>query len=167
VSMLVYRSPDKYCNTDNFFYYFQSAVRRRAAAVLKDYGKSAKDVEIGHVTGSLAYSSPKNVQRGWPARRFPYEQPDSPIDPEDFSDKTPSADEVIERRDDLMTLIKTVQRILRDHPLFNRRCDYLAWPIIYSLFHDKYDIFSRLDFRERCAIRIIQIQVEDLFERKA
>src|SRR5215213_10216866 len=35
VLMLVYKSPEKYINHSNFFYYFKSAIRKRASSTLK------------------------------------------------------------------------------------------------------------------------------------
>src|SRR5215217_3200664 len=36
VLMLIYKSPEKYINRSNFFYYFKSAIRKRASSTLKD-----------------------------------------------------------------------------------------------------------------------------------
>ena len=35
VLMLIYKSPEKYINRSNFFYYFKSAIRKRASSTLK------------------------------------------------------------------------------------------------------------------------------------
>ena len=81
-------------------------------------------------------------------------------------DDFPLVDEILERRSDAETLVNRVTGILKNHPFLSERCEYLVWPIIYSLIHNNDKIFSDLSFRERCAIRVIQAQVMGIISER-
>src|SRR5918998_6729471 len=145
VLMLIYKSPEKYINHSNFFYYFKSAIRKRASSTLK---------HLYHLT--------KNIES--------LDDPDSTgrVKLDRMSDGFPSVHDILERRSDVETVVDRVPRTLMNHPLFQERYKYLVWPIIYSVLHDNDEIFNvpTVSFRERCAIRIIKIQIMKIFERR-
>ena len=60
---------------------------------------------------------------------------------------------------DVKIPIDSVSGILKNHPRFNDNYEYLVWPVIYSLLHNNDAVFLGMNFRERCAIRVIQAQV--------
>src|SRR3954454_16873996 len=45
VLLLIYKSPEKYINHSNFFYYFRSAIRKRASSTLKQLYHLTKNIE--------------------------------------------------------------------------------------------------------------------------
>ena len=145
VLMLIYKFPEKYINHSNFFYYFKSAITKRASSTLK---------HLYHLT--------QNIES--------LDDPDSTgsVKLDRMSDGFPSVHDILERRDDVEIFIDSVSKILKNHPLFNDRYEYLVWPILYSLLHDNDELFNvpTVSFRERCAIRIIKIQVMKIFERR-
>src|SRR3954463_3545822 len=128
VLMRIYKSPEKYINRSNFFYYFKSAIRKRASSTLKHLYHLTQNVE--------SLDDPDSTGRVYLDR---------------MSASFPSADDIIGRRDDVKNLIDSVSKILKNHPRLNDRCEYLVWPVIYSLLHDNDAAFSELNFRERCA----------------
>src|SRR3954465_2333860 len=136
VLMLIYKSPGKYINHSNFFYYFKSAIRKRTTSTLK---------HLYHLT--------RNIES--------LDDPDSTgrVKLDRMCDDFPSVDDIIGRRDDVKILIDSVSRILKNHPRLSDRCEYLVWPVIDSLLHDNDAVFSGMNFRERCAVRVIQAQV--------
>jgi hypothetical protein len=143
VLILIYRSPEKYINHSNFFYYFKSAVTKRASSTLK---------QLYHLTQNIeSLDDPDSTGRVYLDR---------------MSASFLSVYDTIARRDDVKILIDSVSRILKNHPLLSERCEYLVWPIIYSLLHDNDAIFSGLEFRDRCAIRVIQAQVMSIVTRR-
>ena len=145
VLMLIHNSPEKYINHSNFFYYFKSAVTKKAPSTLKHLYRLTQNIE--------SLDDPDSTGRVYLDR---------------MSDGFPSVHDILERRSDVETLIDSVSRILKNHPLFNDRYKYLVWPILYSLLHDNDEIFNvpTVSFRERCAIRVIKIQVMKIFERR-
>src|SRR3954469_25160526 len=142
VLMLIYKFPEKYINHSNFFYYFKSAITKRASSTLK---------HLYHLT--------KNIES--------LDDPDSTggVKLDRMCDDFPSVDEILERRDDVKILIDSVSRILKNHPRLSDRCEYLVCPVIDSLLHDNDAVFSGMNFRERCAVRIIQAQVMRIVTR--
>src|SRR3954469_8692085 len=142
VLMLVYKSPEKYINHSNFFYYFKSAIRKRASSTLKHLYHLTKNIE--------SLDDPDSTGRVYLDR---------------MSASFPSADEILGRRDDVKILIDSVSRILKNHPRLSDRCEYLVWPVIDSLLHDNDALFSGMNFRERCATRVIQAQVMRIVTR--
>ena len=145
VLMLIYNSPKKYINHSNFFYYFKSAITKRASSTLKDLYRLTQNIE--------SLDDPDSTGR---------------VKLDRMCDDFPSVHDILERRSDVETLVDRVTRILMNHPLFNDRYKYLVWPILYSVLHDNDEIFnvSSVSFRERCAIRVIKIQVMKIFERR-
>ncbi len=142
VLMLIYKSPEKYINRSNFFYYFKSAITKRASSTLK---------HLYHLTQNIeSLDDPDSTGRVYLDRM-----------PASF----PSVYDIIGRRDDVRILVDTVSRILKNHPRLSDRCEHLVWPVIYSLLHDNDKIFSEWSFRDRCAIRIVQSQVMRLVTR--
>src|SRR3954447_25422377 len=142
VLMLVYKSPEKYINHSNFFYYFRSAIRKIASSTLK---------HLYHLTQNIeSLDDPDSTGRVYLDR---------------MSASFPSADDIIGRRDDVKILVDSVSRILKNHPRLSDRCEYLVWPIIHSLLHDNDAVFSGMSFRERCAVRVIQAQVMRIVTR--
>src|SRR3954447_13026196 len=113
VLMLIHKSPEKYINHSNFFYYFKSAIRKRASSTLKDLYRLTQNIE--------SLDDPDSTGR---------------VKLDRMSDGFPSVHDILERRSDVETLIDSVSRILKNHPLFNDRNEYLVWPILYSLLHD-------------------------------
>jgi hypothetical protein len=142
VLMLIYKSPEKYINRSNFFYYFKSAITKRASSTLK---------QLYHLTQNIeSLDDPDSTGRVYLDR---------------MSASFPSVDDIIGRRDDAVILIDTVSRILKNHPRLSDNYEYLVWPVIYSLLHDNDKIFSEWSFRDRCAIRVIQTQVMGIVTR--
>src|SRR5215212_2117284 len=143
VLMRIYNFPEKYINRSNFFYYFKSAIRKRASSTLK---------HLYHLT--------KNIES--------LDDPDSTgrVKLDQMCDDFPSVDEILERRDDAETLVNRVTGILKNHPFLSERYEYMVWPIIYSLIHNNDKIFSDRSFRERCAIRVIQAQVIGIISKR-
>src|SRR3954452_9926594 len=45
VLMLIHKSPEKYINYSNFFYYFKSAIRKRASSTLKHLYHLTQNIE--------------------------------------------------------------------------------------------------------------------------
>src|SRR3954470_22687196 len=45
VLLLIYKSPEKYINRSNFFYYFKSAITKRASSTLKYLYHLTQDIE--------------------------------------------------------------------------------------------------------------------------
>src|SRR3954464_9473822 len=119
VLMLVYNSPEKYINRSNFFYYFKSAITKRASSTLK---------HLYHLTQNIeSLDDPDSTER---------------VKLDRMCDDFPSVDEIMERRSDAETLINRVTGILKNHPFLSERYEYLVWPIIYSLIHNNDAIFS-------------------------
>jgi hypothetical protein len=143
VLMLIYKSPEKYINHSNFFYYFKSAITKRASSTLKDLYRLTQNIE--------SLDDPDSTGR---------------VKLDRMCDDFPSVDEILERRSDAETLINRVTGILKNHPFLSERYEYLVWPIIYSLVHNNDKIFSDLSFRERCAIRVIQAQVMGIISER-
>src|SRR5918998_2004821 len=145
VLMLIYKSPEKYINRSNFFYYFKSAITKGASSTLKDLYRLTQNIE--------SLDDPDSTGR---------------VKLDRMCDGFPSVHDILERRSDVETLVDRVTRILMNHPLFQERYKYLVWPIIYSVLHDNDEIFNvpTVSFRERCAIRIIKIQIMKIFERR-
>src|SRR5215218_5563638 len=143
VLMLIHNSPEKYINHSNFFYYFKSAITKRASSTLK---------HLYHLTQNIeSLDDPDGTGR---------------VKLDRMCDDFPSVDEIMERRSDAETLINRVTGILKNHPFLSERYEYLVWPIIYSLIHNNDKIFSNLSFRERCAIRVIQAQVMGIISER-
>src|SRR5215213_3695133 len=142
VLMLIYKSPENYINRSNFFYYFKSAIRKRASSTLKHLYHLTQNVE--------SLDDPDTTGRVYLDRMFA---------------SFPSADDIIGRRDDVKILVDSVSRILKNHPRLSDRREYLIWLVIDSLLHDNDAVFSGMNFRERCAIRIIQAQVMKIVTR--
>jgi hypothetical protein len=136
VLMLIYKSPEKYINHSNFFYYFKSAITKRASSTLKHLYHLTKNIESLDDSDSTGR-----------------------VKLDRMCDDFPSVDEILERRSDAETLVNRVTGILKNHPFLSERYKYLVWPIIHSLIHNNDKIFSDRSFRERCAIRVIQAQV--------
>ena len=143
VLMLIYESPEKYINHSNFFYYFKSAITKRASSTLK---------HLYHLTQNIeSLDDPDSTGR---------------VKLDRMSDDFPSVHDILERRSDVETLVDRVTRILMNHPLFQERYEYLIWPLLYSLIHSNDKIFSEASFRERCAIRVIQAQVMGIISER-
>src|SRR3954453_16306289 len=143
VLMRIYNSPEKYINHSNFFYYFRSAIRKRASSTLK---------HLYHLTQNIeSLDDPDSTGR---------------VKLDRMCDDFPSVDEIMERRSDAETLINRVTGILKNHPFLSTNYKYIVWPIIYSLVHNNDKIFSNLSFRERCAIRVIQAQVMGIISER-
>src|SRR6476661_9302411 len=143
VLMLIYKSPEKYINHSNFFYYFKSAITKRASSTLK---------HLYHLTQNIeSLDDPDSTGR---------------VKLDRMCDDFPSVDEIMERRSDAETLINRVTGILKNHPFLSTNYKYIVWPIIYSLIHNNDKIFSNLSFRERCAIRVIQAQVMGIISER-
>src|SRR3954471_620463 len=101
VLMLIHKSPEKYINRSNFFYYFKSAITKRASSTLK---------HLYHLTQNIeSLDDPDSTGRVYLDR---------------MSASFPSADDIIGRREDIKVLINTVSRILKNHPLLSDRCEY-------------------------------------------
>src|SRR3954452_21003514 len=93
VLMLIYKSPAKYINRSNFFYYFKSAITKRASSTLK---------HLYHLTQNIeSLDDPDSTGRFYLER---------------MSASFPSVDDIIGRRDDAVILIDTVSGILKNHP---------------------------------------------------
>src|SRR3954467_10401813 len=106
VLMLIYNSPEKYINRSNFFYYFKSAITKRASSTLK---------QLYHLTQNIgSLDDPDSTGRVYLDR---------------MSASFPSVDDIIGRRDDVVILIDSVSRILKNHPRLSDRCEYLVWPV--------------------------------------
>ena len=143
VLMLIYKSPERYINHSNFFYYFKSAITKRASSTLKHLYHLTQNIEL--------LDDPDSTGR---------------VKLDRMCDDFPSVDEIMERRSDAKTLINCVTGILKNHPFLSENYKFLVWPIIYSLIHNNDAIFAKLPFRERCAIRIVKAQVSKvLLER--
>src|SRR3954464_3245945 len=143
VLMLIYKCPEKYINHSNFFYYFKSAITKRASSTLKHLYQLTKNIE--------SLDDPDSTGRVYLDR---------------MSASLPSVHDILERHSDAETLVNRVIRILMNHPLFQERYKNLVWPIIYSLIHSNDRIFSKKSFRERCAIRVIQVQVMGIISER-
>src|SRR5215213_9102378 len=95
VLMLVYKSPEKYISRSNFFYYFKSAITKRASSTLK---------HLYHLTQNFeSLDDPDSTGRVYLDR---------------MSANLPSVHDILERRSDAETLVNRVVRILMNHPLF-------------------------------------------------
>src|SRR3954466_13808614 len=143
VLMLIYKSPEKYINHSNFFYYFKSAITKRASSTLKHIYHLTKNIE--------SLDDPDSIGR---------------VKLDRMCDDFPSVDEILERRSDAETLVNRVTGILKNYPFLSTNYKYIVWPIIYSLIHDNDAIFSDMPFRERCAIRVIQAQVMGIISER-
>ena len=143
VLMLIYKSPEKYINHSNFFYYFKSAITKRASPTLK---------HLYHLTQNIeSLDDPDSTGR---------------VKLDRMSDGFPSVHDILERRSDAETLVNRVTGILKNHPFLSTNHKYLVWPIIYSIIHNNDKIFSDLSFRKRCAIRVIQAQVMGIISER-
>src|SRR3954447_20721633 len=112
VLMLIYKSPEKYTNHSNFFYYFKSAITKRASSTLK---------HLYHLTQNIeSLDDPDSTGRVYLDR---------------MSTGFPSVDDIIGRRDDVRIFVDAVSRILKNHPRLSDKGEYLVWPVIYSLLH--------------------------------
>src|SRR4051794_34331895 len=110
VLMLIYNFPEKYINHSNFFYYFKSAITKRASSTLKDLYRLTQNIE--------SLDDPDSTGR---------------VKLDRMCDDFPSVDEILERRSDAETLVNRVTGILKNHPFLSERYEYLVWPIIHSL----------------------------------
>src|SRR5215208_6968203 len=101
--MLIYESPEKYINRSNFFYYFKSAITKRAPSTLK---------HLYHLT--------KNIES--------LDDPDSTgiVYLDRMSASLPSIEDILGRRDDVRILIDSVSGILKNHPRLSDNCEYLV-----------------------------------------
>src|SRR5215212_1190931 len=106
VLMLIYKSPEKYINHSNFFYYFMSAIRKRASSTLK---------HLYHITQNIESLDDIDSTGRVKLDRMC----------EDF----PSVDEILEQRSDAETLVNRITGILKNHPFLSERYEYLVWPI--------------------------------------
>src|SRR3954467_12319296 len=123
VLMLVYKSPEKYINRSNFFYYFKSAITKSASSTLK---------HLYHLTQNIeSLDDPDSTGR---------------VELDRMCDDFPSVDKIMERRSDAKTLINRVTGILKNHPFLSTNYKYIVWPIIYSIVHNNDKIFSNLSF---------------------
>src|SRR3954467_12706519 len=77
VLMLIYKSPEKYINRSNFFYYFRSAITKRAFSTLKHLYQLTQNIE--------SLDDPDSTGRVYLDR---------------MSASFPSSDDIIGRRDD-------------------------------------------------------------------
>src|SRR3954447_15618331 len=112
VLMLIYKSPEKYINYSNFFYYFKSAITKRASSTLK---------QLYHLTQNIeSLDDPDSIGR---------------VHLDRMSTGFPSVDDIIGRRDDVRIFVDAVSRILKNHPRLSDKGEYLVWPVIYSLLH--------------------------------
>src|SRR3954454_9014927 len=85
VLMLIYKSPEKYINRSNFFYYFKSAITKRASSTLK---------HLYHLTQNIeSLDDPDSTGRVYLDR---------------MSASFPSADDIIGRRDHVRILVDNV-----------------------------------------------------------
>src|SRR3954454_19838940 len=85
VLMLIYNSPEKYINRSNFFYYFKSAITKRASSTLK---------HLYHLTQNIeSLDDPDSTGRVYLDR---------------MSASFPSADDIIGRRDHVRILVDNV-----------------------------------------------------------
>src|SRR3954453_5061243 len=82
VLMLVYKSPEKYINHSNFFYYFKSAITKRASSTLKHLYNLTQNIE--------SLDDPDSIGR---------------IHLDRMSASLPSVDDIIGQRDDVRILI--------------------------------------------------------------
>src|SRR3954447_5201518 len=94
VLLRVYRFPEKYIHLSNF-YYFKSAITKRASSTLKHLYHLTKNIE--------SLDDPDSTGRFYLDR---------------MSDDFPSVHDILERRSDVETLVDRVTRILMNHPLF-------------------------------------------------
>src|SRR3954451_21939212 len=118
VLMLIYKSPEKYISRSNFFYYFKSAITKRASSTLK---------HLYHLTQNIeSLDDPDSTGRVYLDR---------------MSASLPSVHDILERRSDAETLVNRVTGILKNHPFLSERYEYLVWPIIHSLIHSDDEIF--------------------------
>src|SRR5215208_5103483 len=85
VLMRIYNSPEKYINHSNFFYYFKSAITKRASSTLKNLYHLTQNIE--------SLDDPDSTGRFYLDR---------------MSARFPSADDIIGRRDDVKTLIEAL-----------------------------------------------------------
>src|SRR3954471_2805486 len=143
VLMLIYKSPEKYISRSNFYYYFKSAITKRASSTLKHLYHLTQNVE--------SLDNPDSTGR---------------VKLDRMCDDFPSVHDILERRSDAETLVNRVTGILKNHPFLSERYEYLVWPIIHSLIHNNDKIFSDRSFRERCAIRVIQAQVMGIISER-
>src|SRR3569833_2539646 len=81
VLMLIYKSPEKYINHSNFFYYFKSAITKRASSTLKQLYQLTKNIE--------SLDDPDCTLRVYLDR---------------MAASFPSVDDILERRSDAETL---------------------------------------------------------------
>src|SRR4051794_12268610 len=98
VLMLIYKSPEKYINHSNFFYYFKSAITKRASSTLKHLYHLTKNIE--------SLDDPDSTGKFYLDR---------------MSASLPSIHDILERHSDAETLVNRVIRILMNHPLFQER----------------------------------------------
>ena len=143
VLMLIYNSLEKYINHSNLFYYFKSAITKRASSTLKHLYHLTKNIE--------SLDDPDSTGRVYLDR---------------MSASLPSIEDILGLHDDVKLLVNSISNILKNHPLLSERCEYLVWPIIYSILHDNDEIFSNLEFRKRCAIRVIQVQAAEITRKR-
>src|SRR3954464_10396842 len=85
VLMLIYNSPEKYINRSNFFYYFKSAVTKKASSTLKHLYRLTQNIE--------SLDDPDSTGRVYLDR---------------MSVSFPSADDIIGRRDNVKILVDSV-----------------------------------------------------------
>jgi hypothetical protein len=143
VLLLICKSPEKYINRSNFFYYLKSAIAKRVSSTLK---------HLYHLTQNIeSLDDPDSTGR---------------VKLDRMCDDFPSVHDILERRSDAETLVNRVTGILKNHPFLSTNYQYLVWPIIYSIIHNNDKIFSDLSFRERCAIRVIQAQVMGIISER-
>src|SRR3954452_5951150 len=88
VLMLIYKSPEKYINRSNFFYYFKSAITKQASSTLKHLYHFTKNIE--------SLDDPDSIGR---------------VKLDRMCDDFPSVHDILERRSDAETLVNRVTGI--------------------------------------------------------
>jgi hypothetical protein len=141
VLILISKYPENHINHDSFFRYFRRAIRNRASSTLQRLYKFTETFEYLEDLDGTGQAQLESM-----------------------SDKFPLAYDLIIRRDNVKILVNTITRILKYHPTLSHRWGYFLWPVLYSILYDNNEVFSRMNFRDRCSLRIVRSQGLEIFK---
>jgi hypothetical protein len=127
VLILIHKKPECFTHHENFIWYYRSASKNR--------GNSALTYLFSLIENTVYLDDMDHTTQ--------------------LSGHLPRTDELAIRSDDIKTIIKSVEDMLRSTPRLKPSMQYLVWPIIFGLLRGSEEMFNTLPFRDRTALRII------------
>jgi hypothetical protein len=127
------KKPEHFINGhDNFLPYYKFILRRRIGKVFVEFYKHKDIVFLDEYDEDL------------------------------LAHDTPTPIDFLIRNDRSKIFVENVYNTITDCPRFGDRSEYLVWPMIASLLIQREDcLFDSLDFRDRVALRMILVLVDN------